>query len=287
VIHFNCPKCGRPIHAPDYHAGRENRCACGVTFVTPVPDPAPTPRGGPEDDPPREPTDRAGADGTLAGTVGELARHLTGDEERRVRAALTGYADSVPHHGIADLGGDVELAASLRELRAYSVTLRSLHETRHPARREEPWYGESLPPPTVSETNVEVWGHDLPLATRFRPRTEHHPVPESREVRTCQRCAGLKSLQCGRCSGLRAVTCPSCGGSGEESCPRCSGRLWVQVRDARGHYQDVPCPCNTGRIRCSGCMGHRRVRCGDCSGCRCPGRSRGCSVPAGCCATCF
>ena len=237
----------------------------------------------------------------LGEAVDVLDRSLTDQEESQVRASLTSYANSIPHHKHQNLGQWVTIT-KVREFRAYNVVLDSLFEKRHITRKIEPVQGKNIPAAKTTEATIRVWGCPYPPAPDFRKSTKENLIEDSKALQPCQQCGGQKAALCGGCSGSGAVACSECGGGGLVSCLRCSGNGIIQVKTGTqqkwltcGHcvgtgqnsytnercqfcagrgllpkdedvYQAMPCPCGNGRVRCYTCEGQTKLRCSKCSG---------------------
>lgn len=264
-----CPKCQIPLTFGNDRAGTTfpcPRCCAPISVPTETPPPRVSPTLRPAKPNPHSLTDWAEVNDALTDADEEMDGTLTSQEENQIREALTKYARSIPHHDLPSLGSEVTTLTLVRELRTYSLTLRSLFEKRHAHREEEPWTGGSCPRPTIDERNIRVWDYDFPVPPKFSPATQSHRVNESQEVRICGRCNGLKWTICSRCSGSCGVTCSKCRGSGEEVCGRCHGGGYAPMYYQNGQVARVPCPCNTGYVRCGTCIGRGRVQCPTCWG---------------------
>ena len=295
-IRFACPSCHKSLTVTDDRAGAKGTCpACKAPFQVPPAAPASAPRSGP----PHSLDTWDQVDGVIGGAVEVVDRRLTDREDAKVRANLTSYADSIPHHALRGLGKQIEITG-VKEHRAYRLALDSLLEFRHTTRQTQPFAGHSLPAPTTDERNINVWGHSYPAYTEFDRTTREHPVEDSKSVAACAECGGKKTVGCEKCSGGGAVSCPTCGGDGTRLCPGCRGDRVIRVKvgtqqkakrcgwcrggrnldgsvclTCNGHgmvyededtYQAVPCSCGTGLVRCLTCDGTKRVRCSSCSG---------------------
>jgi phage FluMu protein Com len=298
-----CPSCKHPLRVPangqtDHHDGT----ATQSRSTTAASVPAASGSGAKASRRAGTPTSLAEwgrVDGVLAGAVEALDRPLTADEEAQVRASLSRYAASVPHHDLQALGKQVKITKA-RELRSYRVVLDSLFEKRHSTRKEEPFEGGGVPAATVTEANIRVWSYPYATATEFRKDTKENAVEESREVRPCKTCGGRKAMKCDGCSGGGVIACLTCMTKGVTVCPRCGGEGYREVQTGTRSkpqrcnciggryagsdvvcgncngtgtvyreepvYQAVPCTCGTGKVRCPKCGGHGRLPCPTCTG---------------------
>lgn len=312
-IHFSCPSCNKPLAVADDKAGVKVACPdCKHTLR--VPNNGHAAGDGPGTRPKAaassstsgaEAAVRVGGphalsgwnqvDGILGEAVEVIDRPLNAHEEGQVRAALTAYANSVPHHGLPPLGRKVTITG-VREHRVHRVHLESLFEKRHAARKSEPFQGNAPPAPTVTDANVEVWSYPYPTGKEFRSGSVEHRIEESRHVVVCKSCSGHGQVACTTCSGSGAVACSGCGGSGAVKCRQCGGHGMVQ-RVARTEQRQRHCIMCKGGVRktwnatspsqdtyetCSTCNGtavifeevpvHENVECPSChrGGVRCP-----------------
>lgn len=303
-----CPGCKRPFRVPtngqagsgDGHATKStSAAAAGAATVS-----GPKTRRG--TDTPHALSEWGQVDAVLDEAIEVIDRPLNADEEAQVRANLTRYAASVPHHDLQALGKQIKITKA-RESRSYRVVLDSLFETRQVTRKEEPFQGGDVPPPSITEQSIRVWSYPYPTGEEFRNGTMENVVEQSKEVRTCPKCGGQKATSCDGCSGGGAVACPGCRGSGATECGRCGGdgyrevktgtqQRWVKCGCCGGTgqwypdsygpkdhrcpecagngrvpkdedvYQAVPCTCGTGKVQCPTCGGHGKVRCPKCTG---------------------
>ena len=219
TITLHCPGCTTRLTFGNDRAGTSFSCPrCTSAIHVPLASPSPAParaRGC------RNLTDWTELNDALDNAEELLLGTLKTSEEESMREALTEYADTIPHHELSELGNDIVNLTLFHVVRAYSLRLRSLYEQRHAKREEEPWTGESCPPPTIDEKSIRIWDYQYPaLPSEFRPITQSHRVNESQELRICSRCNGRKWTFCLLCSGSGGVTCASCHGSREEVCPR-------------------------------------------------------------------
>jgi phage FluMu protein Com len=299
-IKVACPSCKHPLRVPangqtTHHAAAAAKSRSTTAASVPTASESKSSRRAGT---PPSLTEWGQVDGVLAGAVEVIDRPLTEGEEAQVRASLSRYAASVPHHDLQALGKQVKIIKA-RELRSYRVVLDSLFERRQVTRKEEPFEGGSVPAATVTEANVRVWSYPYATATEFRGGTRENVVEGSKEVRPCKTCEGQKTVTCDACSGRRIVVCSNCGGSGDfrcglcegkgyrqvhtstrqrqercycsggywsdgKPCVRCNGQGWYPVDEPV--YQAVPCTCGTGRRKCSLCDGHKQIRCPTCTG---------------------
>jgi hypothetical protein len=324
AIRFSCPTCNKALAVPDDKAGVKVACpGCKQPFRVPASGQAAAGDGhatksassaavgtaiasGPK-------TSRGACtshslsewgqvDAALGDAVEVLDRDLSKQEEAQVRASLTAYAEAVPHHDLRGLGKQVTITR-VREFRTYRVVLDSLYERRQPARKEEPFQGGDVPPPTTTEENIQVWSYGYATATDFRKGTVEHRVGESQQVVVCKKCGGQTITECAACSASGFVTCSACGGSGRAGkCPQCRGKgevkerrdvppEWEICRACTGgvavgggvcsicngtgmakhhYYQERVIPCGScsasGKAVCTSCGGNGRVRCPRCGG---------------------
>jgi hypothetical protein len=328
TIRFSCPKCSKSLTVTDDKAGVKAACpGCRSPFRVPASGRACSGGGQVAKSASAAAMDAATGhqpktnhgggtapslsewgqvDAGLDRGVGVLDRDLFKQEEAQIRANLTAYVESVPHHNFQELGKKVTITR-VREFRTYRVILDSLYERRLVTRKEEPVQGGNIPKATVTEANVRIWSYSYPTSDEFRNSTKENEIEGSKEIRPCRTCGAEKTTVCEGCLGSGAIACPDCRSTGAVSCGRCGGDGFRRVRtgtqqrwvkcgccggtgqwypDSYGPkdhrcpecagsgripkdeevFQTVPCTCGTGKVQCPTCEGHGKVRCSRCTG---------------------
>lgn len=206
-----------------------------------------------------------------------------------VRARLSEWAQSLPHHPYQDFGDRVKLLR-VQQCHSYRMSFathldeRALKVIKNPC-RDKP--GASA---THTKASLDMWRFALPVGQLFTAADfPDRMVANSRTVTicdgcdgarrvTCDECAGARKFRCSPCQGGGRVTCGSCNGNGQRSCGGCSGqgRLACASCFGRGRQQfgfgqnAVSQICGycagSGRRSCSACRAAGRVTCTSCSG---------------------
>ena len=219
----------------------------------------------------------------------------------KLRAKVSQWAASIPHHDLIDLGSRMEIVSAFSRP-AYYISLHSQYESRTLRQGQEPSTHISTPD-LLKDSKVNVWTLPLQQFTQFKEFSEKYRIDDSVTSYGCPQCGGRLYLTCGSCGGLRTQLCHACGGHGKRRCSECdggnkrcqrchgSGQLETQLSSAH-NYQRVMqhCPqcagrgstrcsaCINGLITCNGCgglgnipcpfcFGEGQVRCDGCLGC--------------------
>ena len=221
----------------------------------------------------------------------EVEREVVEDVERnQLKKYLSVWADSIPHHGLAKFGEQIEII-SLKSMPSYVVTLKVQFEIRSLHEGTWPYQGKSIFPSRAQLNNKnEIWSVNLPLADDFGKSVINYSVSE--KILTCDICKGYGKLVCDVCNGNREVICPECAGHGKVGCPDCgrtgrkrcswcggtgnvtrtlsSSENYRKIREACSncHGQgSVPCSsCVSGWQTCPSCNGYQKVVCSRCEG---------------------
>lgn len=141
----------------------------------------------------------------------------------RLRERLTQHARSIPHHGLGELGAEIEVRKGYR-IPIYRIDWTTLFERRDVVPRQVPQDGSrSVPPPAVHPENLDPWKLQLPPAIDFKGGSSEFPVPGSESIQGCAECRANGVVCCDSCQGQRSVRCGHCGGGGWVQCAACSG----------------------------------------------------------------
>ncbi len=215
------------------------------------------------------------------------------DEEvlRRVRETAAAWAQAIPHHGIKDFGGKLEIQ-SVHYRPAYLLGLQTLYDHRQVASQAVPYTGQTVPPREFSSPGeVDPWDFALMEPEGFQSLQDQYVVNGSQHVLTCHRCEGHGKLLCPSCGGKGKETCHTCGGkgstrcysclgSGRRSCSSCGGSGQTSFTRYETHYdsdgnsyqtsylahQNCGSCGGTGRRTCTACGGTGRRTCSSCGG---------------------
>lgn len=114
-------------------------------------------------------------------------------------------------------------------------------ERRTPVWRHQPHQGrKKLSAPALTPEQVDPWDVD-----------EQALATDSRHIKTCPTCQGLKKVNCSRCAGAAKIGCTQCSGSGRV--PSKSSNRMVNCRKCRGSGR-MKCPaCKSGKVPCQPC----------------------------------
>jgi serine/threonine protein kinase/type II secretory pathway pseudopilin PulG len=204
---------------------------------------------------------------------------LNKETVQKVRAHLTAWADSIPHHKFREFGKSLSIREALH-LPYYSIHLQTQYENRTVKRVEVPYTGWNLPQLQVNEDNINVWSYSWPLIKDFETGEEEHPIDDSQKIIVCDTCDGGGQVTCPTCSGKGRLRCPNCHGTGQIQQFR-SVQKWRTVTKYEGsnsyqvnepyettevyYVQCVTCGA-TGAVTCHGCSGSGQVQCPVCRG---------------------
>jgi len=201
-----------------------------------------------------------------------LYEQTTPDKEtlQRVRARLTAWADSIPHHKFREFGATLSIREALH-LPYYTLRLQTQYESRTVKRVEVPYTGWNLPELRVSEDNINVWSYSWPLTKDFKTGQEEHPIEDSQRLGVCGTCGGNGQVRCRMCGGTGRLRCPACGGSGQvqQSRPVQKWRTVQKYDPSTGQLGSVNEPYNTYEyyyVQCARCAASGMVTCHDCGG---------------------
>lgn len=171
-----------------------------------------------------------------------------------IRAWLTGYAASVPGHGMSDFGDRVSVTA-VCEGEAYQLHLANVYERRSLEGREKAYDGTGPRTPSVGG-HLDVWGQGFPLPGSISDGTvEDRTIPGTEETVPCGGCGVTGRVRCDGCGGQGKVGCDGCKATGKVTCGE---GFWAAL-------QGKGCQ-GKGSISCGSCGGTGKVKCGVCSG---------------------
>jgi hypothetical protein len=207
----------------------------------------------------------------------------------RLRAKVSEWASSIPHHDLTDLGARMEIV-SVFFRPAYCVSLISQYESRSLCQGQKPDTGVSAPD-LIKDCKVNVWTLPLHPFTGFKEHTKDYTVENSEVYYDCPQCGRRLYITCRACGGLGSQTCGGCGGHGKLRCEECEGgykKCWscsgrgqveAQVSTSYGYqrvYQNCSHCAGRGHTLCSACVhgfktcfycqGHGKTVCGYCRG---------------------
>lgn len=169
-----------------------------------------------------------------------------------VRARLSEWAQSLPHHPYQDFGERVKLVR-VQQCHSYRLSFATHLDERALQVIRKPCRDKAGARATHTKARLDMWRFALPVGKPFAEADfPDRMVADSRTVTTCDGCGGKRRVTCDKCDGARKfrcspchgggrVTCGTCSGAGRQSCSRCAGR---------------------GRSVCSGCLGRGRQQFG-------------------------
>jgi hypothetical protein len=141
----------------------------------------------------------------------------------RLRDRLSRHARAISHHGIDDLGREIEVRAA-RRIPIYRIAWTTLFERREVVERRAPHDGsKAYPPAKITIRDLDPWTVQLPSPAEFADGSSESPVDGSESVHGCDQCRSAGRVICDGCQGQRAVACDQCGGGGMVRCGSCSG----------------------------------------------------------------
>lgn len=212
------------------------------------------------------------------------------DNDASIKAVLTGWAKTLPHHPYKDFGDKVTVVSAV-EKPAYVIHLHTLYDVRSPTLEfTRPYQGERITPPATSERESNVFNQAVELKADFTAQEMECIIPTSLKAGPCLRCVGKGNGSCDRCSGFKVMSCPDCQGKGKNACTACQGKGKTQCHACRGSGKVVnsisssgarlesPCVdcggtggpacgrCQGGKIDCTGCQAKGKVSCSKCKG---------------------
>jgi hypothetical protein len=208
----------------------------------------------------------------------EIKREIKEEVEKvQLKKRLSLWADSIPHHGLANFGEQIELLA-IKSVPTYVVTLKVQYEIRSLREGTWPYWGNSIFPDSVKLNNgSKIWSLNLPLVDDFSEIVKQYSVSGTERISTCNvcsgsgkvtchRCGGGGELRCHECGGSARITCRTCNGSRVENCSNCGGRGSTQG-NSDVNYREITCPSCGGNKRsiCPGCGGHGTNLCPVCT----------------------
>lgn len=198
-----------------------------------------------------------------------------------IRKIITNWANNIEGHPYKNLGDFIEIK-TLNEFPNYWLRLQTLYETRTLDRSYKLFNkGVKIPQKALSmqEAEANLWEYPLKQILSFEEDKVYYEIPETQEIKMCDRCDGTGRKKCGECDGTGWIKCDKCEGGWVEcykcmgkgriseyssvtqeyqyrSCPTCGGRGWI--------------PCNycdgKGKNKCSSCIGDGYVKCSECYG---------------------
>jgi len=109
----------------------------------------------------------------------EIETEITAEEKRAsIKKHLSSWADSIPHHGIANFGEQIELLTA-KSIPSYSAGWVVQYETRSIHQGVKPYQGTSIFPKHIQLNNEsEIWKVNLPLAENFAEGAREYGIAE-------------------------------------------------------------------------------------------------------------
>lgn len=151
-------------------------------------------------------------------------RPATEEERTAVLSMLTWDAYHTPHVADPSFPADIAIKSSLT-VPLTKAQLLGQWEERWIEFKARPYKKEAIPETFTQTQGIHPWAYEMPLQEGVQKDayTGTMDLLDTFECRTCESCAGKKTVLCKKCSGAGMHRCPECDATKLTRCKGCSG----------------------------------------------------------------